>query len=111
LELTDEQISKIKAELRAEKENIVPLLEKLHETRKGLRETIQSGGNEAAIRAAHAKVADVEADLAVERAKLHNKIVPSLTEEQIGKAKAMEQEMDDFVMQVIKMIGERLEQS
>lgn len=108
LQLTDEQIAKIKAELRSEKEAIVPLLQKLHETRKDLRETIQSGGNETTVRAAHVKVAAVEADLTVVRARLHGKIAPILTDEQIAKAKAFEQKMDDFVIQVIKTIGERL---
>ena len=61
LDLSEEQIGKIKSELRSEKENFAPLLRKLHEARKELRETIQEGGDEDAIRAAHAEVAAVEA--------------------------------------------------
>src|SRR5688500_17819952 len=59
LNLSDEQIQKIRTELKAEKDTLVPMLRDLHATRKGLRETIQSGGDEAAVRAAFSKVADV----------------------------------------------------
>ena len=110
LELKDEQIEKIKGELRAEKGTLAPMLRSLHEARKELRETIQSGADESAIRAASAKVAAVDADLAVERAKLHTKIAPILTEEQIAKVKEMEAKVDDFVLQVLKTVGDKLEQ-
>lgn len=110
LQLTDEQVDKMKSEIRGEKETLVPLLKQLHETRKGLRDVIQSGSDEAAIRAAAAKVAAVEADLAVERAKLHTKIAPILTDEQILKVKAFEEKVDDFVIKALKTFGENLEQ-
>jgi len=109
LGLSEEQITKIKAELLAEKETLVPLLKNLHETRKGLRETIQSDGNETAIRAASAKVAAVQADLAVERAKLRVKIAPVLTEEQLLKVKKFEEKVDDFVLNALQNFGERLD--
>ncbi len=110
LELKDEQLEKIKAELRAEKDTIAPMLKQLHETRKSLRETIQAGGDETAIRASFSKVAEVEADLAVERAKLHKNIKPILTDEQIEKAKEIEAKVDDFVFDALKTLGERLGQ-
>lgn len=108
LDLSKEQIEKIKAELRSEKENVAPLLTRLHETRKELRGTIQSDGDEKAIRAAHAKVADVEADLAVQRAKIRARIVPHLTEEQLQKMKAMEEKLDEVAIQAIRNLGQRL---
>lgn len=108
LELTDEQVEKIKTELRAEKETLATLLRQLHETKRNLRETIQSGGNETEIRAASAKVSVVEADLAVERAKLRAKIAPILTEEQMTKVKLFEEKMDNFVIQAIKNFGGKL---
>jgi Spy/CpxP family protein refolding chaperone len=110
LNLDKEQIDKIKGELRAEKEALTTLLTGLHETRKNLRETIQRGGSETDIRAASAKVAGVEADLAVERAKLHTKIAPILTVDQIAKVKTFEEKADDFVIKALKQVGERLEQ-
>ena len=109
LGLSQEQIAKIKTELRAEKETLVPLLKNLHETRKGLRETIQSDGNETEIRAASAKVAAIQADLAVERAKLRGKIAPVLTEEQLLKIKKFEEKVDDFVLNALQNFGERLD--
>jgi Spy/CpxP family protein refolding chaperone len=84
------------------------MLQKLHETRKGLRETIQSDGDETAIRAAFGKVAEVEADLAVERAKLHKKIKPILTDDQIEKAKEIEAKIDDFVFDALSHLGQKL---
>ena len=109
LGLSEEQITKIKAELRAEKETLVPLLKSLHETRKGLRETIQSDGNETAIRAASARVAAVQADLAVERAKLRGKIAPVLTEEQLLKIKKYEEKVDDYVFNALRNFSNRLD--
>src|SRR5687768_13729325 len=85
LQLTEDQIGRIKTELAADKDTIVALLKRLHEARKGLRETIQSGADEAAVRASFAKVSEVESDLAVQRSKLHAKIGPILTDEQIAK--------------------------
>ena len=111
LNLSQEQISKIKTELRSEKDTIVPLLERLHTSRKQLRETIQSGADEKTIRAASAKVADVEADIAVERARLHSKIAPILNDDQIVKIKTFEEKADDFVINAIKAIGQKLEQN
>lgn len=110
LDLSKEQIDKIKGELRSEKENVAPLLKRLHETRKGLRETIQAGTDEKAIREAHSKVAEVEGDLAVQRAKIRAKIVPHLTEEQIQKMKKIEAKLDDMATDAIQNFGKRLEE-
>ena len=55
----------------------------LHDARQNLRAAIQaSDANETTVRAASAKVASAEADLAVERMKLYGKIAPILTDEQ-----------------------------
>jgi len=110
LELTPEQIGKIKTELRSEKEAIVALLSRLHESKKTLRETIQAGTDEKAIRAAAAKVAEVDADIAVQRAKVRAKLAPILTAEQIEKVKQFEEKADEFVINAIKSIGQRLDQ-
>ncbi|MBA4149159.1 MAG: periplasmic heavy metal sensor [Verrucomicrobia bacterium] len=109
LDLSAEQIEKIKGELRAEKENVAPLLGQLHEARKGLRETIQTeGDDEKAIRAAHTKVAAVEADLAVQHAKIRGKIVPHLTEEQLQKMNVIEAKLDEMAINAIRNFGHRL---
>ncbi|MDB6015751.1 MAG: hypothetical protein JWR19_240 [Pedosphaera sp.] len=111
LGLTDEQMGKIKTELGAEKGTLSGLLTSLHDARVGLREVIQkNGATESEIRAASAKVAAVEADLAVERAKLYGRISPILTAEQLAKVSEFQQRVDDFMDDAIKSLGERLAQ-
>jgi len=96
--LSDEQIAKIKAELRPEKETLTALSLKLHDARIALRATVQkAGATEADVRAAAAKTAAVEADLAVLKSRLHARIAPLLTKEQLDKIDAGQQKMDEFV--------------
>ena len=83
LGLTDEQIEKIKAELKADKDTLKSEVTQLHQARVGLRAAIQAAdATETSVRAAAAKVAAAEADFAVERFKLYGKINPILTAEQ-----------------------------
>ena len=75
LNLTDDQKAQIKSVLRGEKDTLRPLLGQLHDARKALRAAIHaSDANETSVRAAAAKVAAVEGDLAVERMKIYGKI-------------------------------------
>jgi Spy/CpxP family protein refolding chaperone len=107
LNLTDDQKSQIKSILRAEKDTLQSLLGQLHDARKNLRAAIQAGdANEASVRAASAKVAGVEADLAVERMKLYGKISPILTDEQRQKISDFTQTIDAFVDDAIARIGD-----
>jgi Spy/CpxP family protein refolding chaperone len=109
LGLSDDQFSQIKSALLAEKDNLKSLISKLHDARIGLREAIQaSDATEASVRAASAKVASAEADLAVERLKLFGKISPILTDEQLDKVKEFQTQVDDYVDGAISHIGERL---
>jgi protein CpxP len=109
LELTADQKSQIRAVLKAEKDTLASLITQLHDARKSLRETILSkNATEDSIRTASAKVAAVEADMAVERVKLRKQISPILTEEQRAKAAEMAARLDDFVTDAIGRIGERL---
>ena len=110
LGLTDDQAAQIKNALLAEKDTLKGLISKLHDARTGLREAIQaSNATETTVRAASAKVAAVEADLAVERLKLFGKISPILTEEQRAKIKEFQSRLDDFVDGAIDRLGERLD--
>lgn len=109
LNLTEDQKAQIKAELKSEKDALAKIFTQLHETRKGLREAIHAKeATEASVRAAAAKVAAVEADLAVERMRLHGKIAPILTDDQRGKLAEIEARIDSFVTDAIGRIGERL---
>lgn len=83
LQLSEDQKDQIKAILKSDKDTLKPMIQNLAAARKELRTTIQADNTtEAAVRAASAKVAAVEADLAVERMKLYAKIAPILTDAQ-----------------------------
>lgn len=109
LGLTEEQIAKIKTELKVEKETLHDLVSKLHEARVGLRSAIQApDANETTVRTASAKVAEVEANLAVERLKLYSRISPILTPEQRDQVKQFQSRIDDFLDNAINRVSERL---
>lgn len=109
LNLTGDQRTQIKAVLAGEKETLMPMLGRLHDARKNLREAIQaSGANEASVRAASAKVAAAEADLAVERMKLYGKIAPILTDAQRQQLAGLQERADEFVDRVIARLGPAL---
>ncbi len=109
LELTDTQKSDVKKILSGETENLKPLLATLVDARKNLRAAIRAAdANESAVRAASAKVASAEADLAVERLKLFAKLSPILTEEQRAKFSELESRMDGFKAAMVARVGEGL---
>ena len=110
LDLTADQQAQIKAILAAEKDNLQPLLSAVHDTRKNLREAIRAkDANETSVRAASAKVAAAEADLAVERMKLFGKISPILTDEQRQQAAGLQARADEFVDTAIARLGSGLD--
>jgi Spy/CpxP family protein refolding chaperone len=110
LNLTADQKAQIKSVLSGEKDTLAPLLGQLHEARTNLRAAIRaSNANETSVRAASAKVASAEADLAVERMKLYGKIAPILTEAQRQQLSEMQQRADEFVDNVIARAGSGLD--
>jgi Spy/CpxP family protein refolding chaperone len=109
LGLTDEQVTKIKAELQAQQETLRKLILKLHDARAALRDAIQDpAATEASVRAAASKVGAVQTDLAVERFKLVGRINPILTQEQRDKVKQHASQLDEFIDGAINRLGERL---
>ena len=109
LGLTDEQGQKIKEEMIAEKDTIVDLMQRFQTARHELSETIEkSSATEADVRLAAGKLAVVEADAAVLRAKLYKKISPILTQEQVGKLKELNGSVDQLLSQVIEKAGTKL---
>jgi Spy/CpxP family protein refolding chaperone len=109
LNLTDDQKAQIKTILRSEKDTLKPLLGQLHAARENLRTAIRaSDANETTVRAAAARVAAVEADLAVERMKIYGKIAPILTDEQRQQISDVEQNADDFTDRAIARASDRL---
>ena len=110
LNLTDDQKSQFKAILAEEKDNLKPLLTAVHDARKNLRTAIHAAdASESSVRAAAAKAAAAEADLAVERMKLYGKMAPLLTDEQRQKIAELEQRADEFADNVIARIGSGLD--
>ena len=106
LNLTADQRTQIKAILAEDKDTLAPLLSAVHDARKSLREAIRANGaTEASVRAASAKVASAEADLAVERMKLYGKIAPILTDAQRQQLADLQQHADDLVDGVIARVG------
>jgi len=109
LGITDEQARQIKAVIKADKDNIKSLVTKLHDARNAMREAIRaSDSNETSVRAASAKVAAVEADVAVERMKLFAKISPILTDAQRKQLAEIQSRVDEFVENAINNMGENL---
>ncbi|HLP77829.1 MAG TPA: Spy/CpxP family protein refolding chaperone, partial [Candidatus Paceibacterota bacterium] len=110
LDLTDEQAAQIKAVLKEDKETLRGLLSRMHEARSGLREAIHAeGATPDSVRAASAKVAAVESDLAVERLKLFGKISPILTAEQREKLQQAGAQLDAMVENAINHLGRKSE--
>ena len=109
LNLTGDQRIQIKAVLAGEKDALAPLLAAIHETRKNLRAAIRaSDANETSVRAASAKVAAAEADMAIERMKLFIKIAPILTDAQRRRLADLQQRADEFVDNAITRLGSGL---
>jgi Spy/CpxP family protein refolding chaperone len=108
LGLNDGQIVEIKKVRNEEKAYVLAKLSDLHKARVDMRNVIQQQTgkvDEKAVRAAHAKVAAVEADLAVERAKIYAKISPILTPEQRDKVTEFQKRKDENVDWFLKNIG------
>ena len=98
LNLTDDQKAQIKTVLQAEKGTVKDLRTQLRAARENLRSTIQAtDANETSVRDASARVAAVQANLAVERMKIFAKITPILTREQRQELTDVEQRADAFV--------------
>jgi Spy/CpxP family protein refolding chaperone len=109
LGITDAQAAQIRDVLKGERETLANLARELHAAHAGLRDTIQKDGStEADVRAASAKLAKVQADMAVERHKLFGTIKPILTPEQLERLAKMQDKLDDFVDGAISRIEERL---
>lgn len=109
LGLTEEQSAQIKEAILSDKDAIADLVERMHEARTELRDTIRStDATEDAVRAAADKLAVVQSDAAVQRMKSHAKISPILTDEQRSKIAQFEARMEIFRGDILDRIAERL---
>jgi Spy/CpxP family protein refolding chaperone len=90
LELTDAQKSQIKSIISAARQTNAPLIQKLANDRKNVRELSRAVPfDEAAVRALIASDEPVRTDLALSRIKVRNQIRALLTPEQQAKAKQL----------------------
>lgn len=95
LGLTDQQRVQVKTILRGYQPTVGSLVKEVVTERRALRDTIRAQTiDETAIRAEAAKVASLEADLAVQRARVAHDIRAVLTPEQIQKLKNMQMDAD-----------------
>lgn len=109
LGLTEVQVKQVKAVFQGERKNILALLTRMRDARTELRVAIQEdAASETTVRAAAAKVADVEADAAVERMKVFHELVPILTADQRAKLQEWQAQAGVFFDTVIDLVGERL---
>jgi protein CpxP len=98
LGVTDEQKTQIKEILRQHQPTVQPLVQSAVTEHRALREVIRAEPvNETAIRAQSAKVAAVEADLAVARAHVVQDLRKVLTAEQIEQLKALQTDLYDRI--------------
>ena len=90
LKLTDAQKTEIHAVFAAERQNVMPLLHKLHENKQQYDAANASGGfDEAKARAFASRQAETIAELIVAKERVRSKVYAVLTPEQREKAQAM----------------------
>jgi Spy/CpxP family protein refolding chaperone len=110
LGVTADQKTEVKTILRKYQPTVGPLIKEVVTERRALRDTIRSETiDETAIRAQAAKVASLEADLAVQRAHVSHDIRAVLTPDQWQKLKDMQIDvdarMDGFLHRVANRIA------
>jgi len=106
LNLTDQQKAQVNTILRSYQPTAGPLIREVVTERRALRDAIRAQTiDETAIRAQVAKVASLEADLAVQRAHIAHDIRAVLTPEQIQKLKNMQTAADARVDGLLQRIA------
>jgi Spy/CpxP family protein refolding chaperone len=90
LNLTDAQHAQIKAILQKEQPALKPLFQQSHQIDLQLRQYAEGTYDEAKVRALATQKSQVEAELSVQRTRIHNELFQVLTAEQQTKLKEME---------------------
>ena len=100
LDLTDEQKTKVKAILEAEKPTVQPLVQQLAANRKELQQVTDNGQfNEAQVQAIATKQGQTLSQLIVEKERVQSQIYAVLTPEQRAKAEKMREQFMDRVQE------------
>lgn len=112
LGLSDKQKDQAKEVFKKNQPQVKPIFTKLINEKREMRTLIQSGSaDEAAIRAQAAKVASVEADLAVQRAQMAKQLRVILTPEQIEKFTAIQKEKESTFDTFRERMKERFDET
>jgi Spy/CpxP family protein refolding chaperone len=108
--MTAEQRDQVREVLKGFMPEVAPLVKQSIEERKTLRDVIRtSPPDEAAIRAQSAKVAAIEAEIAVKRSQIVEKVRPIFTPEQLGELKRMEEEFHSKINEGLGKLGRWIE--
>jgi len=100
LNLSDAQKQQVQNITKTHRQQLQPTMQRLQQAMQAQRAAIeQVPVNEAAVRQAAAAVASVQADLAVEQARLHADVWNILTSEQQEKARQLEQQAQNRAQQ------------
>jgi len=109
LGVTHDQKAQVKAILRKYQPTAAPLIKQVVTERRALRDTIRAETiDETVIRAQVAKVASLQADLAVQRAHVAHEIRAVLTPEQLQKLKDMQIDVDARLDGFLHRIANRI---
>jgi len=100
LDLSDAQKTQVRDVMQRHRQQLQPTMQRLEQAMQAQRAAVnQVPVNEAAVRQAAASVASVQADLAVEQARVHADIWNILTPDQQEKAKQLEQQVQNRAQQ------------
>lgn len=110
LGISDAQRGKIRSVLHSHQPKMEPMVRQMVSKRRELRDLIRGDGrvDETAIRAQCAKIAKLEADLAVERAFIVREAKGTLKPEQIETLKGMRSDVDARVDHVLDQVAKRI---
>jgi protein CpxP len=107
--VTDDQRAQIKGILRKYQPTVGPMIREVVTERRALRDAIRAESfDESAIRSQAAKVAGLEADLAVQRAHVAHDIRAVLTPEQLQKLKELQVNADVRVDRALARVAKRI---
>lgn len=99
LNLTDEQKTQMKAVLQKEHPTMRPLFHQEHEIEMQLRQYAQGTFDEAKVRGLATQKAQVDAELTVQKTRIHNELYQLLTPEQQTQLKQMQAEHEAHMQQ------------
>lgn len=111
LDVTDAQRQEIKQILQEARPVTQPLVQRVVETRRALEDQVQiQPVNEAAIRSRAAELATAQADLAVQRSRIHEQLAGVLTEKQLTRAEALRSSFRERADRLMARLAGRLPQ-